>query len=796
MDRLAADLRFAFRSLVRTPLVTVAALLSLGLGIGANASLFSAIDVFMFRPLDFEEADDLVVVWSTDSERGWTGASSSFPDYIDWRDQSRSLDLAVWRDAGVNMSGTERPERLRALQITPNFFEVLRKRPVLGRGFTADEQQAGAPGVVILGDGLWRRRFGADPSVIGRVINLDGQPHEVIGVMPPRVRFDTDPDVWLPVRFTGEEARNGRFLAILGRIRDGYDLEAARSDMASVAARLEREYPATNANIGTSVVTLQNEWFNEGFRQGSMISGTAVFLVLLIACANVANLLLARAAGREREIALRGALGAKRRTIVRQLMTESGLLAVAGGVLGMFLSIIGVRGVQGLFPPDFPGIANITLNGRVFAFAAAITLASGFIFGLAPAMRSARLDLRGLLTDGGRGNTSTRGGRLRTGLVIAEISLAVVLLVSSSLLVQAYMQMRGNEPGFRIEDVVTTTLTLPETRYEDAASIDAFTAALLDQVRAIPGAEQAGAADGLPMRSGSGRYYVIPTEQPPEPGREPVVSVRGVTPGFIGAMAIDLLAGRDILDSDTRDAPPVVLINQLMAERHWPNSDPIGQRIAFAGVDHEIVGIVENTRDDGLEDESEPMVYFALSQRTARTINLVIHTGQPVDRVADSIREVVRGIDPEQPVYDLTTMATITAEELSGNVAMAKVLGSLAVIAFLLSAVGVYGVMAYSVSQRTTEMGIRMALGAQRGAVRNLVIRRGAIITASGIAIGVGAALGVTRLLSFFLYGVSPYNPFAFFSVIIAIAITGMIASLVPALRATRVDPIVSLKAE
>ena len=796
MDRVVQDVRVALRSLRRVPLVTTAAVVSLALGIGANASIFSAIDVFMIRPLPFEEADDLVVVFITDSERGWTDASASVPDYLDWRARSRTLDLAVWQNAGVNMSGTDQPERLRARRVTSNFFEVLRKAPVLGRGFTAEEERAGGPRVVVLGDGLWQRGFGGAQDVIGRVINLDGQPHEVIGVMPAQVRFETDPDVWLPIGFTGQELRNSRLLEVFGRVRDGYDIDAARADLTAIQSSLARAYPAANANTGVSIIRLQDEWFDEGFKQGSMIAGTAVLFVLLIACANVANLLLARAAGRDREIALRGALGARRATIVRQLFTESMLLALAGGALGILLSMVGIRGLRGLFPPSMAGVDGVVLNGRVLAFTVAISLASGFIFGMVPAMRSARLDLRGLLTDGGRGNTATRGGRLRSALVVAEISLALVLLVSSALLVQAFIQIRSNDPGFRIDDVITLSLTLPESRFADADRINTFTTELLGGVAALAGVRAVGATDALPMVSGSGRYYMVPGEPPPEPGREPVVSVRSITPGYLAAMDVALLGGRDFTRADVRDSPPVVLINQRMAAQHWPDRNPVGERIRFADVDHEIVGLVEDTRDDGLEDAPRRLVYFASAQRTSRTINLVVHTNQPADRMAASIRDVVRGIDAEQPVYALTTMAAITAEELSGNMAMAKVLGTLALIAFVLSAVGVYGVMAWSVAQRTMEMGIRMALGAQRGTVMSLVLRKGVLITGLGIGIGLGIAFGTTRLLAFFLFGVSPYSPLAFTTVTVALALTGIAASLVPALRATRVDPIVSLRAD
>jgi len=796
MDRLVADIRFAFRSLIRSPLLVVAAVLSLALGVGANASIFSAVDVFMIRPLDFDDADDLVVVWSTDTERGWTSASSSVPDFIDWRARSRTLDLAAWRNVGQNMSGTDRPERLSGRAVTPGFFEILRKRPTLGRSFNPDDGETGAPAVVVLGDGLWKRAFGADPAILGRVINLDGQPHEIIGVMPPHIRFGRDPDIWLPMRFSGEERRNSRNLSIIGRVRDGHDIDDARADLSAVQADIAREYPATDANIGTNMNTLQREWFDEGFRQGSLIAGTAVLFVLLIACANVANLLFARATGREREIALRSALGARRQTIVRQLFTESLMLAIAGGVLGIAFAVIGVRGVRGLFPPDVAGVDGVTLNARVLLFSLIITIAAGFIFGLAPVLRSARLDLRGLLTDGGRGTTATRGGKLRTGLVITEISLALVLLVSSGLLVQSFIRMRSNDPGFRLDDIVTMSLALPAARYPDAGTINTFTNAVLGRVSAVPRVNAAAAIDELPMRGGSGRYYSIPTEPPPEPGRESVVDARSVSPGYFGSMDIRLLSGRDFSTADTRDGPPVVIISQLMAARHWPGRDPVGEHIRFGIVDHEIVGMVADTRDNGLDEDPIRMVYFPMAQQAQRSMNLVVHTSLPVDRISETIREAVRAIDPEQPVYGVTTMAAIFADDISGNTAMAKVLGALALIAFVLSAVGVYGVMAWAVAQRTTEMGIRMALGAQRAAVRNLVMRRGALITGLGLGIGLAIALSVTRLLAFFLYGVSPYSPLPFIGVTVALAVTGMVASLVPALRAMRVDPIISMRGE
>jgi predicted permease len=525
-----------------------------------------------------------------------------------------------------------------------------------------------------------------------------------------------------------------------------------------------------------------------------MIAGTAVFFVLLIACANVANLLLARATARQREVALRTAIGAGRARIVRQLLTESMMLAIAGGLLGLLLAILGVRWVRGLFPPSLEGVEGVTLSGRVILFTATISIVSGIIFGTAPALRGSRLDLRGLLTDANRGTTGARGNRLRTSLVIGEISLAVVLLIASVLLVHAYSTVRNVDLGFTT-DRITMAVTLPEVKYPTGESMEAQQTQLLDRIRAIPGVESVAATHLLPFQGNSARLYTIPEEPAPEPGREPAVSIRYVSPGYFETMGIARVAGRVLADGDRRGGPAVAVVNQAMAQFHWPDRNAVGQRIRFGDIDHEIVGVVGDTRDFGPDEEAGRMVYLPLFQNNVRTMRLAIAAAAaPGGSIISAIRDAVREVDPEQPVYAISTLDTILAEDMSGNAAMMKVLGLLGIIAFLLAAVGVYGVMAYSVAQRTQELGIRMALGAQRNNVMSLVLRRGALITGLGIVIGLAISLGVTRALAFFLFGLSPYHPIAFASVPILLGLTGAIASLLPALRATRVSPLIALR--
>ncbi len=793
MDRFRQDFRQALRSLRTSPMLTAAALASLALGIGASAAIFSAVDTFLLKPLEFEDSDRLVFVNSTHTERGWTGMSVSPLDFQDFRREARTIELAGIAGGGVDMTVEDGAVRLDGSRVSSNFFDILGISPQMGRGFVMEDEAVGAAPVAVLSHGVWSRLFGADPSLIGRTLPLEGVGTEIVGVMPPDFMFGSPEDIWRPLAFTGEETRGSRYLTILGRVSPTATLDGAHSELATLAARLAETFPEANASIGVNLQRVRDEWFDEGFREGSFIAGAAVFFVLLIACANVANLLLARGADREREIALRSAIGAERSRIVRQLLTESMVLAVVGGLLGVGIAYLGVEGIRTLFPPGVPGVNRLALDGRVLAFTGLATMAAGLLFGVAPALQTSVSDLRSALVDGGRGGSGRRGGRLRSGLVMAEVAMSVVLLVSAVLLVKSFTQMRTADLGFDIDGVAVMRMSLPETRYPEVGDVENFRRNVVARVAALPGVSGAATTNIRPMWGNTSSSYVIPTEERPQPGSEPSVNVRYVSPDYFEVMGMPRLAGRPFSDLDQEGAPPVVIINERMAERHWSGGSPIGERIEIWGEEREIVGVVADTREWGPDSDVAPLLYAPAGQRMTRNPFLMVASNRDI---ADDVRDVVRAEDADQAVYDFASMRQVLEDDMGGNEAMVKVLGTLALIAFLLSALGVYGVLSYTVSRRTQELGIRQSLGAGRRHVRSLVLLQGMKLAGAGVLAGLAVAALSTRLLAFFLFGVSPFDPFAFISVPVALMATAFVASLIPAIRATRVDPIVALRAE
>jgi putative ABC transport system permease protein len=797
MDSIWQDVRFAFRSLRTGPGLIAVAVLSLALGIGANTTAFSVVDVFMLRPLPYPDAHELVSVYSTNQERGWTSLELSAPDFRDLRDRGRTLDLAAQDGATYNFSEGDEPERIQGKRVSWNFFRVLEVQPALGRAFLPEEETVGQGNVVILSDGLWHRRFGADPSVMGRSVTLDSEAHTVVGVMPPGFWFEEPGnDLWTPLSFSGEQARNSHYLETVGRLLSGSTLEQARAEVAQIAEALADAFPETSAGNGARVLTLHEEFFDEGFKAGSLIATVAVAFVLLIACANVANLIMTRAAGREREVALRRALGAGRLRIVRQFMTEAVIVAIMGGGLGVLFAVAGIRGMISIMPAEFPRVDEIGLDGRVLLFTAILSLATGIIFGLAPALQTSRANLIAPLKEGGRTGTGTKSGRLRKALVAAEVSLALVLLVSSTLLVQGFLRIRTTDRGFTLQNVLTFRFTLPEKAYPEDEQVVAFQDRLMSLVRAVPGVVSVGATSILPMWGGSGTWYSIPGEDRPDEAGRLVTSYRVLLPGFFETMQIPLVAGRVMENEDRSDGRAIIVINEAMAERHWADTDPIRQQIEFSSGRREIVGVVKNTLELGVETGVQPMIYFSALQSTRRSLAWVVRTTAAPEMIAGAVQRGVAALDPNVPVYRVMTMEEHLKDVTGGDTVMAKMMAAMAVIALLLAVGGVYGVMAYSVTQRTQEMGIRMALGAQRKNVLSLVVRQGMVLALIGVVVGTGIALGVTRGLSRFLFGVSPFDPAAFGVVAVTLLVAGIVATYVPARRATRVDPVTALRVE
>lgn len=797
MDLIWQDVKYGLRSLRRGRGIIAIAVLSLAIGIGANASIFSAVDVFMLRPLPYPHSDRLESVWTTNQDRGWQQVSFSVPDFQDLREQSHTMEVAASRGGTFSLSGDFEAQRLSGDYVTPGFFHVLGVRPAVGRAFTEDEGKPGNERVAIISDGLWRSRFGGDPSLIGSTILLDGTPHTVVGVMPPRSWYlSPGKDIWAPLAITGEERRDSHYLSLLARLRDGSSADQALAEARQIMGRIARKYPETNAGNGATIESLHDRVFDEGFKSGTLIATVAVAFVLLIACANVANLLLAHSAGRDREVALRGALGAGRARIVRQFLTESTLVALVGGVLGLGLSVFGIRALTAIMPPDFPRVHEIGLSPRVLLYTAVLTMLTGILFGLAPALSFGKTNLTESLKEGGRGGSGAHGGRLRKALVVTEVALSLVLLVSSVLLMQGFARIRLADLGFDRSDVLTARTLLPEAQYPDSESVNDFDTRLQARLAAIPGVVTVGATNTLPLQGWSGTWYVLGGEDFGNPEIRQVLGFKYVLPGYFQSMDVPLVRGRYIQDSDRPGSLPVVVINQTLARLRWPDSDPIGRQIVTSSGPEEIVGVVGDTRDGGADSPTPALAFFPAQQSTQRFMGWTVEASVPPSSLVEPVRAAVRSLDPTVPTYDVMPMDALIERSLGGDLIMAKIMAALAIIALVLALGGVYGVMAYTVRQRTREMGIRLSLGAQRHNVMALVVRQGTSLALLGVVIGTGVALAVTRGLSRFLFGVSPFDLPTFVSVAAVLVAAGVLATLLPARRATKVDPVVSLKVE
>jgi putative ABC transport system permease protein len=801
MDTLLQDVRYGMRLLLKHRGFAAAAIVTLGLGIGANTAVFSVASGVLLRPLPYPEAERLVWGWGRAGEN--PRASVSPPDFVDFRAASRSFEtLAAMSAYTIHpaLAGGERPQQLSGVLVSAGFFEALGVRPLIGRAFGPADEAVSLPESVMLSHRLWRERFSGDASLAGRAITIDGRAMTVIGVMPAGFRMPDDADVWLPLPLGNESMQVRRFhqLRLVARLRPGVSLAAAQAEMSALAAGLAARYPDSNTDFGVVVVSLRDAIVGDS-RPALFTLLAAVAAVLLIACVNVANLLLARAAARRREGAIRSALGASRGRLVRQWLVESLLLSLAGGALGLLLGYWGQDLLRAVGPADFPRLHEVEVDGRVLLFTIAVSVATGIAFGLVPARQAARVDAQATLREGGARAAGGRG-RVRAFLAAVEVMASVVLLAGAGLLARSLVRLLDVDPGFRAAEVVTTTLRLPAGKDEDEQR--AFFQALLERVQGLPGVESAGLISELPLSGQRNDTYFTIEGRPASPSGQPFdANYRSVSDDYFRAMGIPLRQGRTFARQDGPSAPGVVIVNEPFVRAFFPNEDPLGRRIVvdlgspFAA---EIVGVVGGVRHSSLATAPDPEMYLSATQQPMGFMNLVVRArgDAAAPTLASGLRASVAAIDPDQPLGAVRTMASLVAASAGDRRFPALLLGGFAALALVLAAIGLYGVMSESVAQRTAEMGIRMALGASARDVVGLVIREGLAVTLAGLGAGIAGALALSRLLASLLYAVPAHDPVTFTGVAAVVAAMALAACALPARRAARTSPQIALRHE
>lgn len=806
METLWHDIRYSFRLLARKPAFTVVALLALAIGIGANSVIFSVVNSVLLRPLPYKEPDRLVMVWEEAASLGFPENTPAPANYIDWRDQSQVFEsLAATASERYNLTAAGEPEKLEGLRATASLFPMLGVEPIMGRWIDAEEDREGANRVVMLSYGLWQRRFGGDAGVLGKNITLDDQSYTVIGVMPSYFNFPARGiDLWVPAAFNQEEAtsRDSHYLEVYGRLKAGVTIEQARSEMSAIAARLSEQYPNTNQGLGAVVNPLFEQIVGD-VRPALLILFGAVGFVLAVACANVANLLLARAAARRKEISIRAALGAGRARLVRQFLTESVLLAVLGGIAGLALSFVSLRLLIPFIPEEINQAKDISLDFNVVLFTFGVSALTGIIFGLVPAIQASRPDLNESLKDGARDSSSATQGRLRNLLVVSEVALALVLLVGAGLLINSFARLSQIDPGFRTENLLTMNVSLPGTRYSDRDRRAAFYDQILERIKSLPGVESAGIVTNLPLTfRGNSNFFIIEGRPELPVDRMPLAVTRVINPDYFRTMGIPLVGGRGIEAQDTRDSLPVVVITEATARVHWPGEDPIGKRMKMGLYDTPtpwltVVGIVKDVYQFDLTTEPWPQVYLPYTQHTSfAPRDLVIKTTHDPLQMTAAVRNSIWEVDRDQPVSNVSTMGDIVSESLARQRFNTSLLAVFAFVAVLLAAVGIYGVMSYLVTERTREIGIRTALGADRADILKMVVGQGFKLVGAGIVLGLAGALALSRVMTSLLYGVSATDPATFVIITVVIAFVALIANYIPAYRASRIDPMKALRHE
>jgi putative ABC transport system permease protein len=786
--------------------VTAVIIVVLGLGIGVNTAIFSVVNAALLRPLPYDDPERLV--WLSEDSPQVPELSISYPDFLDWREQNTVFSgIAATQFRSLNLTGLDEPERLSGRAVSANFHDVLGVKPALGRSFVADEDRPGANRVCVISHGLWQRRFGSDIGILGRQLSLSGEGYTVVGVLPETYRFGTPTDVFVPIGLRADEMKErGSHPGIyaIARLKPGVTIEAARAEIVRIAEGLATQYGMPGQS---ALLTPLHEFLVSDVRTSLLVLLVAVGFVLAIACANVANLLLARAASRRKEVAIRTALGAGRWRIIRQLLTESVLLSLIGGTVGLLLAVWGIDVLRAASADILPTTALVNLDSKVLLFTLFISLFTGVIFGLAPALGASKADMNETLKEGGRGATGgRRGGVVRSLLVVSEVALSLVLLVGAGLLIKSFLNILNTDPGFDARNLLTMQLSL-KVEKNDGRKVLNFFAEAQDRIAALPGVEAAAYSNGLPLTGASDTAFAIEGRPKPEPGQVPQSMLYVTSPSYLKAMGIRLVRGRFFTTQDTQSSPRVAVIDEVFARQQFPDQDPIGQHLA--GNENnpttEIVGVVAHVKHFGLDSEEriKSQLYLPFNQAPdeilpmlAPRMNLVLRTTADPLALTAAVRREVQALDPNQPVYNVTTMEQTLDRSLATQRLSTMLLMMFACVALVLAAVGIYGVMSYVVTQRRHEIGIRIALGAQRVDVLRLVLRQGMWLTACGVLVGLVAAFALSRLMASLLFGVSPTDPLTFGLVALGLAVVTLIACLVPARRALKVDPMIALRYE
>jgi putative ABC transport system permease protein len=801
MESILKDIRYGVRSLLKRPGFTAIAVITLALGIGANTTLFSFVNGILLRPLPYKDPGQLMILDENAPKQGITSFGVSYPNFTDWRAQNHVFeDIAAYQGGTYSLVGAGEPEQVPGARITQGLFEVLGVSPTMGRTITADEDRPETNNAVLISHNLWERRFASAESAVGQSLIVNGLPRTIVGVMPVGFKFPDTAELWVPMALNEKLwTRNDHGLRAVARLKPNTTIEQAQAEMNNVARRIEEQHPVTNEGMGVAVISLRDRLVGD-YRQALLILLGVVGFVLLIACANVANLLLARSSARHQEFALRAALGASRARIVRQLLTESTLLSLLGAGFGVLLAVWGRNLLLAAIPGDMPFWMKFDLDLRVLGFTFGVSFLTGIVFGVVPALQGSRTDVNDALKEGGRSRSTTHN-RLRNLLVIAEVALSLVLLVGAGLMLRSFAKLQQVNSGFNPEHVLTVQVPLSRAKYPEGPQQTAFFKELVTRVGAVPGALSVAAITDLPLTGGWGRSLTIEGYPVLSVGQAPMINHAVVTPNYFRTMGIPLIEGRDFTEADAAKGLPVTIVDERLARQYWPGASALGRRIRFGPPEsnepwHTIVGVAGVVRHERLDKDTRQSIYVSYQQIPDRVMTLAIRTADDPGNLAAAVRREVLALDKDQPVTNVLTMSEVVSRSVWQQRFYTMLFGIFASLALALAAVGIYGVMSYAVTQRTQEIGIRMALGARAIDVLKLVIKNGMAMIMIGVVIGLGGAMALTRLLATLLFGVTPTDKVTFVVVSGVLIVVALIACYIPAQRATKVDPLVALRYE